>query len=63
MSGEDCNEDRERENDDRIEEKHYRKARNCVPRIRDSIPLEKRARLARDFGDNWACIISGCGDQ
>lgn len=41
----------------------YKKARLCTPEIESAIPIEDRARLAHDFGENWACVISGCGDQ
>jgi len=36
---------------------------DCVDSIRDAIPKEDRIRLAKGLGKNWACIISGCGDQ
>jgi len=26
-------------------------------------PLEERKKLAKDLGPNWACILSGLGDQ
>lgn len=27
------------------------------------IPQDKALNYAQAFGPNWACIISGCGDQ
>lgn len=27
------------------------------------LSLTERKNLAKQFGSNWACILSGCGDQ
>lgn len=45
------------------DERDYLNAESCNEHIRQSIPHEDRVAMARRLGPNWACIMSGMGDQ